>query len=122
MAWHQGAVFSFFEVMERTYTIHRVQLETDRLSRGVKATKLYDSPFRDLGHIPCIARLNAVGREDAVAHAGDKEQGIALLQKVGDDLSCIFYHLRFDQPNFCKGSESAVSTKSARASVPPKLK
>ena len=52
--------------------------------------------------IGAFLRLNSVGREYMLEENPKKEEGVALLGNVSDNLDCIYFHLR-ENPGLCSG-------------------
>jgi hypothetical protein len=63
--------------------------------------------------VKCILRLNNSGRSYLVDDATNKQKGIAVLERVNDDMNCLFIHLT-ENPSLCRPCASNSSERSCR--------
>jgi hypothetical protein len=94
----------FLEALKDNITIQHVHLRDQGFIYDDEEDEEYfilpwDEDFR--AAIDIITRLNRSGRGYLKQHAADQRTGLPVLEKVNDDLSCIFFHLR-ENPVLCK--------------------
>ena len=72
------------QALENNYTAKKIKFFG---SNGLRE-------YPDKKTIDCVLRLNNCNRWYLQDDPGNKRAGLQLLADVGDDLDCIFYHLR----------------------------